>query len=43
MRQLTPAMKPVLSKVLGEPEEQLEDELRKSLLQLVDYIKQQGQ
>lgn len=43
MRQLTPAMKPVLSKVLGEPDEQLDDETRKKLLELVEYIKQQGQ
>jgi importin-4 len=42
MRDLTSAMKPVLSKVLGPPDEQLEPETRKQLLELVEYIKQQG-
>lgn len=42
MRQLTPQLKPVLEKVLGPPDEQLEEETRQLLLQLVQYIQQQG-
>ncbi|KAF2098188.1 ARM repeat-containing protein [Rhizodiscina lignyota] len=42
MRQLTPLLKPVLEKVLGPPEEQLEEETRSQLLQLVKYLQEQG-
>lgn len=43
MRGLTPQLKPVLEKVLAPPEEQLEDDTRKQLLELVEYLKAQGQ
>lgn len=43
MRSLTQDMKLVLSKVLGPPQEQLEVETRKQLIELVEYINQQGQ
>jgi hypothetical protein len=41
MLQLTPQFKPVLEKVLGPPEEQLEEETRNKLLELVRYLQQQ--
>lgn len=43
MRGLTPQLKPILEKVLGPPEEQLEEDTRKQLLELVEYLKQQSQ
>ena len=38
VQQLTPQIIPVLAKVLGPPEEQLDDEIRESLVELVKYI-----
>jgi len=39
--QLTPSLMPVFEKVLGPPEEQLEDETRAQLLELVKYLQKQ--
>lgn len=39
--QLTPSLIPVFEKVLGPPEEQLEDETRAQLLELVKYLQKQ--
>ncbi|KAI8931599.1 hypothetical protein NX059_011253 [Plenodomus lindquistii] len=37
--QLTPTLMPVFEKVLGEPEDQLEDETRAQLVELVQYLR----
>jgi importin-4 len=38
MRQLTPQLMPILQKVLGPPEEQLSDDLRQQVVELVQYL-----
>ncbi|KAF2029842.1 ARM repeat-containing protein [Setomelanomma holmii] len=39
VQQLTPQLMPVFEKVLGEPHEQLEDETRSQLVELVQYLR----
>lgn len=39
IQQLTPTLMPVFEKVLGAPEEQLEDETRAQLMELVQYLR----
>ncbi|KAL5117301.1 hypothetical protein ACEQ8H_004746 [Pleosporales sp. CAS-2024a] len=39
VQQLTPQLMPVLEKVLGQPEEQLEEETRSQLIELVQYLR----
>ncbi|KAH3942935.1 hypothetical protein HBI81_206950 [Parastagonospora nodorum] len=39
VQQLTPQLMPVFEKVLGQPEEQLEDETRSQLVELVQYLR----
>ena len=39
--QLTPSLMLVFEKVLGPPEEQLEDETRAQLVELVKYLQKQ--
>ncbi|KAF2117365.1 armadillo-type protein [Lophiotrema nucula] len=39
VQQLTPQLMPVFEKVLGPPEEQLEDETRAQLVELVKYVR----
>ena len=38
IQQLTPRLMPVFEKVLGPPEEQLEQETRAQLVELVKYL-----
>lgn len=38
---LTPNLMPVLQKVLGPPEDQLDDETRSQLMELVTYLQKQ--
>ncbi|KAL9094883.1 MAG: hypothetical protein Q9165_002832 [Trypethelium subeluteriae] len=38
MRQLTPQLKPILPKVLGSPQEQLDDETRQQVTELARYL-----
>ncbi|CAI6332034.1 unnamed protein product [Periconia digitata] len=38
IQQLTPTLMPVFEKVLGEPQDQLEDETRSQLVELVKYL-----
>ena len=39
MQQLAPNLMSVFEKVLGPPEEQLEDETRSQLVELVNYLR----
>lgn len=39
---LTPQLMPVFQKVLGEPEEQLDDETREQVVELVKHLQRQG-
>ncbi|KAF1911953.1 armadillo-type protein [Ampelomyces quisqualis] len=39
IQQLTPQLMPVFEKVLGEPQDQLEDETRSQLVELVQYLR----
>tara|TARA_R110002003_G_scaffold3_17_gene104 strand:+ start:8797 stop:8952 length:156 start_codon:yes stop_codon:yes gene_type:complete len=39
VQQLTPQLMPIFEKVLGEPQEQLEDETRSQLVELVQYLR----
>ncbi|KAH7074283.1 armadillo-type protein [Paraphoma chrysanthemicola] len=39
VQQLTPQLMPVFEKVLGEPQDQLEDETRSQLVELVQYLR----
>lgn len=41
MRELTPRLVPILEQVLGPPEEQLTDEVREQLIELVKYLHKQ--
>ena len=41
MLQLTPGLMAVLPKVLGPPEDQIDEELRSQLVELVQYLQQQ--
>ncbi|KAF2423420.1 ARM repeat-containing protein [Tothia fuscella] len=41
MRSLTPQMEPILQQVMGPPEEQLDDETREQLVQLVEFLRNQ--
>jgi importin-4 len=38
VQQMTPTLMPIFEKVLGPPEEQLEDETRSQLVELVKYL-----
>ena len=42
IQSLTPQVKPVIEKVLGPPEEQLDEETRAKVLELVEYLKTKG-
>jgi hypothetical protein len=42
IQQLTPQVAPVIQKVLGPPEEQLDDETREQLVQLVKWLQTKG-
>ena len=42
VQSLTPKLAPIMLSVLGEPEEQLTDEVRLELNQLVDHLRSQG-
>lgn len=39
IQQLTPTLMPIFEQVLGQPEEQLEDETRSQLVELVQYLR----
>jgi len=42
IQDLTPQLVPVFQKVLGPPEEQLDDETRAQVVELVKYLQQQS-
>jgi hypothetical protein len=42
IQQLTPQVAPVIQKVLSPPEEQLDDETREQLVQLVKWLQTKG-
>ena len=42
MRQLTPKLMPILPTVLGPPQEQLDDETRQQITELIKYLQSQA-